>query len=118
LLKSDGCLIYEEGDNLWQNNAPCSYKDGSAFTNNAYLATTIFNDGDATLVEGYDLLSKLKVENNVLLETVPEFISTDISSPDFYRFKQSKNQSLCSRRHEYIGAVEPLYDNGLLILIK
>ncbi len=118
LLKSDGCLIYEEGDKLWKDNAPCSYKDGSAFTNNAYLATTIFNGGTATLVEGYDLLSKLKVENNVLLETVPEFISTDISSPDFYRFKQSKNQSLCSRRNEYIGAVEPLYDNGLLILIK
>ena len=123
----DGNVITETGTAFASGNFSSFKTDGGAFfRNNAYSAAAL-NGGSATEVSGYDLSKGLLVEDNFILAAAPEFMSTDPTSPNFYRPKQSKNPTWIGKDKawtdgdkypDYIGAVEPIIANGFFIYFR
>lgn len=124
----DGNVITETGTAFASGNFSSFKTDGGAFfRNNAYSAAAL-NGGSATEVSGYDLSRGLLIENNVVLEKLPEFQNTtDVTDPGYYRPQvESKTDQLVAggwtdngAYPAYIGALKPQVPvPGLLIFIR
>lgn len=126
----DGNVITETGTAFASGNFSSFKTDGGAFfRNNAYYALAL-NGGTATEVSGYDLSKGLLIENNVVLEKLPEFQNTtDATNSGYYRpLVESKTDPLVAggwtdngAYPAYIGALKPQVQSsssGLLIIVR
>ena len=117
-------VITEEEVNVGDVN-PTTFKKGSLFRDNVWLAEN-FNGGSAPLkLEQYKLVAAsidetgLYVDNNSQLSIAPEFLETeDVFSDDFYRLNSVRYpwaeglNSSSGTTPAYIGAVEPVASEG------
>lgn len=119
LPDSEDVVIAEEDDNVGDEN-PTTFKKGSVFRDNVWLAMD-FNGGSAPLnLDQYKLIADsvdsvgLYVDNNRQISIVPEFIETeDVFSDDFYRLNLTRYPWAAGLNSSqdtipvYVGAVEP-----------
>ena len=119
IASGTGCIIRENSASL--NNRKSSFKEGSFFTGNAWLAPDFVSGTAPTQFDDYEL--GLNVSNNKELGTAPEFLNTsDPTSPDFYRLNAQRypwvytlaggasgtiDKKTVSYAATYVGAVEP-----------
>ena len=120
IVSGNGCIIRENATAL-KEDLKSSFKPGSFFTGNAWLAPD-FVSGTAPLrFDDYKL--GLAVSDNKELVAPPEFLNTsDPTSPDYYRLNANRypwvsttargasgmiNKVQVSYDATYVGAVEP-----------
>lgn len=119
IASGTGCIIRENATSL--ANRKSSFKDGSFFTGNAWLAPDFVSGTAPTQFDDYVL--GLSVSNNKELGAAPEFLNTsDPASPDFYRLNAQRypwvytlaggasgtiDKKTVSYEATYVGAVEP-----------
>lgn len=121
IASETGCIIRENATSL--KNRKSSFKDGSFFTGNAWLAPVFVSGTAATQFDDYSLGLAFSDNNNKELAAAPEFIDTsDPWSPDFYRLNAQRypwvyttaqgasgtiDKKTVSFPATYVGAVEP-----------
>lgn len=114
-----GCIIRENATSL--ANRKSSFKEGSFFTGNVWLAPDFVSGTAPTQFDEYGL--GLAVSDNKELVSVPVFQNTsDPTSPDFYRLNAQRypwvrtiaqgasgtiDKKTVSYAATYVGAVEP-----------
>ena len=124
VLSGESCVITENDAGSTENQFKTSFKDGSFFKGNVYLADT-FNSHTQTGTKqnSYDLTSGLNIGENYALSQVPVFLETeDVFSDDFYRLNSVRypwvvNAATGADGYEktFVGALEPVdeaSDNG------
>ena len=120
IASGTGCIIRENSASL--TNRKSSFKDGSFFTGNAWLAPDFVSGTAPTQFDDYEL--GLAVSNNKELVSAPEFLNTtDPTSPDYYRLNVQRypwvrllaggasgtiDKKTVSYEATYVGAVEPV----------
>ena len=130
LLDPNGTVLVEnvkDGTTAFSGGRTTSFIDPSFLRNNAY--TGDLTGGNATALATYDLSGGLVIADNVALAAPPDFVCTnDIYSPDFYRYRSSRTDSLDlgvlgwrGENNEYphwIGATRPLYPSAAMMILK
>ncbi|MGN0833425.1 MAG: hypothetical protein ACI4RD_07225 [Kiritimatiellia bacterium] len=113
-------VIYE--NSTVEGHQVTAFSTSSYFKNNAYAIKDGFATGAVAELESYDLNDYLVQSGGIALEAAPDFRSTALGDPDYYRLKQRKSgwvwQSL-SGYPDYIGAIEPMLGSaGLMLLLR
>ena len=119
IASGTGCIIRENATSLAKRKS--SFKAGSFFTGNAWLATDFVSGTAPAQFDDYAL--GLTVSDNKELGVAPEFLDTaDPTSPDFYRLNAQRypwvrtvaqgasgtiGSTTYSYEKTYVGAVEP-----------
>ncbi|MGN0843987.1 MAG: hypothetical protein ACI4QT_02050 [Kiritimatiellia bacterium] len=110
------------------DNAATMFKSGSFFRNNAYLAPNGIVSGRSTELSGYSFAENMALTDNIVLMEPATFINTaDRESDNFYRPRETANPTWATKRAAwtddgkypaYIGAVEPVFTTGFLLLFR
>ena len=130
LLDPNGTVLVENvkaGTTEFSGGRTTSFIAPSFLRNNAY--TGDLTGGNATALATYDLSGGLVIADNIALAAPPDFVCTnDIYSPDFYRYRSSRTDSLDlgvlgwrGENNEYphwIGATRPLYPSAAMMILK
>ena len=111
IASGTGCIIRENATSL--ANRKSSFKEGSFFTGNAWLAPD-FVSGTA-LLQFDDYILGLAVSGNKELAATPEFLNTsDPTSPDYYRLNAQRYPWVYTTASgasgyaaTWVGAIEP-----------
>ena len=119
IASGTGCIIRENSASL--ANRKSSFKTGSFFTGNAWLAPIFVSGTAPTQFDDYEL--GLAVSNNKELASAPEFLGTsNPTSPDYYRLNAQRypwvyslaggasgtiDKQTVFYAATYVGAVEP-----------
>ena len=130
LLDTGGTVLVENvkaGTTEFSGGRTTSFIAPSFLRNNAY--TGVLTGGSATELATYDLSGGLVIADNIALAAPPDFVCTnDIYSPDFYRYRSSRTDSLDlgvlgwrGENNEYppwIGAKPPLYPSASMLILR
>lgn len=110
------------------DNATTMFKAGSFFRNNAYFAPDGLVSGRSTELSGYSFAENMALTDNIVLMEPATFINTaDRESDNFYRPRETANPTWATKQAAwtddgkypaYIGAVEPVFTTGFLLLFR
>ena len=104
---ADGLTVFKNNQTAFASGCYSSFTTGGdgCLKNNAWYAPGGISGGDATQVPGYDLSKGCTITNNIVLDSLPAFASTQLDSPDFCRPLQ-RNSSWVGSGYAWTG------DNG------
>ena len=120
VLNPTSSFVFEEDYETIQNGKTTTFKKGSMFYDNVWIATTFVGGSATYTLENYNIEAPnvdsagLFIDNNLKLAVAPEFIETeDVFSEDFYKLNSNQYSwangldTTYETTPAYIGAQEP-----------